>query len=91
MPAVIVADCYDQIVHTVHHTRLENILQKLIVGVGAPRFNFNYNSAIIADSIGIKKFVNTVVQTEQYRHFDFIFRSLAIFNLEPDIFQFVGK
>lgn len=91
MPSVVVANCYYQIVHTVHHTRLENILQKLIVGIGAPRFNFNYNPAIIADSIGVKEFVNTIVQAEQYRHLDFIFGRLTIFNLETDFFQLGGN
>ena len=82
MPTVVIANCYYQKVHTVHHTCLKNILEKLVVGIGAPRFNFNNNPTIITDSIGVKELIDTVVQAEQYRYFDFIVRRFALFNME---------
>lgn len=65
LKGVFVENWNNQIFNFIHHARLKNILQELIVSRGASRLNFNNNFMVSTKCICGKKNVNPIIFTEK--------------------------
>lgn len=64
--SIVISHCEHQEFNAVYHARLKYILEKLVVHDSTSRLDFDHDISILAKGIGIKKFVDVVVQAKQH-------------------------
>lgn len=69
--SIVISHCEHQEFNAVHHARLKYILEKLVVHDSTSRLDFDHDISIFAKGIGIKKFVDVVVQAKQHWYENF--------------------
>ena len=70
-----------------HHARLKNILEELIVVDGPARLDFKYPTQAFGVSIGIETLLYFAFSTKKYGDIDLAFATLPLFNLKSNRFQ----
>ena len=65
MRTILISNGQNKILDIKHHTSLKNVFQKTMVFSSLTRLNFYNSSPILTYCVGIKRFINFIIDSKQ--------------------------